>query len=92
MSISTNQIRDYWKKIETKSLPPKYVKKVSIINFDILRKNLKEKKEFYIKSLIKRMYSGEAFIIGNAAKKLKRYCFKNLLNIMIKNINHHFTR
>ncbi len=82
MSISTNQIRDYWKKIETKSLPPKYVKKVSIINFDILRKNLKEKKEFYIKSLIKRMYSGEAFIIRNAAKK-------NLKDIVLKLAKHY---
>ena len=82
MSISTNQIRDYWTKIETKSLPPKYVKKVSIINFDILRKNLKEKKEFYIKSLIKRMYSGEAFIIRNAAKK-------NLKDIVLKLAKHY---
>ncbi len=69
MLISTNQIKKYWNKIESQSTPPKFVKKISVINFDILRKNLRDKKEFYIKSLIKRMYSGEAFIVRNAAKK-----------------------
>ena len=82
MSISTNQIKDYWKKIESKSAPPRFVKKVSIINFEIFRKNLKDKKEFYIKSIIKRMYSGEAFIIRNAAKK-------NLKETILKLAKHY---
>ena len=82
MSITTNQIKHYWSKIESKSQPPKFVKKVSVINFEILRKNLKDRKEFYIKSLIKRIYAGEAFIIRNAAKK-------NLKETILKLAKHY---
>ena len=82
MSITTNQIKNYWSKIESKSQPPKFVKKVSVINFEILRKNLKDRKEFYIKSLIKRIYAGEAFIIRNAAKK-------NLKETILKLAKHY---
>ena len=46
MSISTDQIKNYWIRIESKSPPPKYVKKVSVIDFDDLRKNLDQKNNF----------------------------------------------
>ncbi len=77
MSFSTKNINDFWNKIELKNSPPKFVKKVSVIDFEILKKNCREKKEFFIKSIIKRMYSGEAFIVRNAAKK-------NLKDIVLK--------
>ncbi len=82
MYISTDQIKNYWTRIESKSPPPKYVKKVSVIDFDDLRKNLDQKKQFYIKSLIKKMYSGEAFILRNAAKK-------KLKDIILKLAKHY---
>ncbi len=33
----------YWKALEEKKSPPKYVRKVSIINFDKLKKSINEK-------------------------------------------------
>ena len=42
--------------MELKNSPPKFVKKVSVIDFEIL-KRIVGKKEFFIKSIIKRMYS-----------------------------------
>ena len=46
MSFSTKNINDFWNKIELKNSPPKFVKKVSVIDFEILKKNCREKKNF----------------------------------------------
>ena len=49
MSFSTKNINDFWNKLN-KNSPPKFVKKVSVIDFEILKKNCREKK-FFIKSI-----------------------------------------
>ena len=75
--LNTSSIQKYWETLENKNPPPKHVKKISIIEFDKLKKSINEKNELFIKGLAKKMYSGEAFIIRNAAKK-------NLRNVIIK--------
>ena len=69
MLFDNHAIKKYWNKLESRLSPPTYVHKVSVINFEDLKKACKTKNDFYIKSLIKKMYSGNAFIIRNAAKK-----------------------
>jgi len=82
MGLSTKEINKYWKKLELNAPCPKFAKKVSVIEFDNLKKNCKEKNEFYLRSIIKRMYGGEAFIIRNAAKK-------NLKDTVLKLAKHY---
>ncbi len=68
----------YWKALEKKKSPPKYVQKVSIINFDKLKKSINKKNEIYVKSLAKKMYNGEAFILRKAANKNLKKIIINL--------------
>jgi len=67
--INAKIIKTFWDKLESQSKPPKYVKKISIIEFDKIKNSINSKNEFIIKNLAKRMYDGEAFILRNAAKK-----------------------
>lgn len=67
--ISASEINLFWKDLEEKSPPPKYVIDVQEINFDYLKKQIDEHNQDYIYNLIKKMHSGVAFIIRNAANK-----------------------
>ena len=67
--LNSSSINKYWKYLEAQNAPPKYVKKVSIIEFDKLKNCINNKNEIYIKSLVKKMYCGEAFILRKAAKQ-----------------------
>ena len=66
--LNSSSIDKYWKYLEAQNSPPKYIKKVSVIEFDKLKDSI-NKNEIYIKSLVKKMYCGEAFIIRKAAKQ-----------------------
>ena len=71
--LNSISIEKYWKSLESKKPAPKSVKKISIIEFDKLKKSINGKNEILVKSLIRKMYEGEAFIIRKAAqKKLKK--------------------
>ena len=71
-------VNKYWETLERKKSAPNYVKKVSIIEFDLLKKSINQKNELFIKSLAKKMYDGEAFILRNAAKKSLKNTVINL--------------
>ena len=47
MLFETKAIKKYWENLESKTSAPKNVSKVSIINFEDLKKSCKEKNEFY---------------------------------------------
>lgn len=80
--LNTENIKKYWAKLEQSKNPPKFVKKINLIEFKDLKKSIDKKNEFYTKNLIKKMYSGEAFIVRNAAKK-------NLKNTIINLAKHY---
>ena len=67
--LNSSSIKKYWEFLELKKSAPKYVKKVSILEFDKLKNLVNSKNEIFVKSLARKMYDGEAFIIRNAAKK-----------------------
>lgn len=67
--LNADTLKKYWTKLESQSQPPKVVKKISILEFDKIKNSINNKNEFFVKNLAKRMYSGEAFIVRNAAKK-----------------------
>ena len=67
--LNADTLKKYWAKLESQSQPPKVVKKISILEFDKIKNSINNKNEFFVKNLAKRMYSGEAFIVRNAAKK-----------------------
>ena len=67
--LNAETLKNYWNKLESQSQPPKVVKKISIIEFHKIKNSINNKNEFFVKNLAKRMYSGEAFIVRNAAKK-----------------------
>ena len=69
MSFNTEAIQKYWKYLESRSIAPEKISKISIIKFEDLKEACDKKNEFYIKSLIKKMYNGSAFIVRGAAKK-----------------------
>lgn len=67
--MNSNLIKNYWEKLEKKKKPPKYVKKINIIEFDELKKKISSKNQSAIKKMVKKMYDGDAYILRNAAKK-----------------------
>ena len=70
--LNESSMRNYWQKMEVKKAPPKFVRKINILEFSKLKKSINEKNEIFVKNLAKKMYDGEAFILRNAAsKKLK---------------------
>lgn len=80
--LNASILQKYWQKLEAKKSPPKFVKKINILEFSKLKKAIDTKNVFYIKNLAKKMYDGEAFIVRNSAKK-------NLKNIIIKLAKHY---
>ena len=71
--LNSTSIKNYWISLESKKPPPKSVKKISIIEFDKLKKSINSKNEIFVKNLVRKMYDGEAFVVRNAAqKKLKK--------------------
>lgn len=90
MLIDSKAIKKYWNKLESKLSPPTHISKVSVIHFEDLKKACKSKNEFYIKSLIKKMYSGNAFIVRNAAKKNLRNTMINLAKQYDKKVKPSF--
>ena len=67
--LNSTSIKNYWISLESKKPPPKSVKKISIIEFDKLKKSINSKNEIFVKNLVRKMYDGEAFVVRNAAKK-----------------------
>ena len=67
--LNSSSMDLYWKTLESKKMPPKYVKKVSVIDFSKLKESVDNKNEIYVKNLAKKIYDGEAFIIRKAANK-----------------------
>ena len=69
-----NIIQNYWSHLENKSPPPRYVGKVTNIDFSTLKKAVDDKDINFVKKIIRRMYiDKEAFILKNSAsKKLKK--------------------
>ena len=67
--LNSSSLKKFWLNLEKKKYPPKYLKKVNLIEFESLRSLINKKSEFQVKNIIKKMYSGEAFIVRNAAKK-----------------------
>ncbi len=69
-----NIIQNYWSHLENKSPPPRYVSKVTNIDFSTLKKAVDDKDINFVKKIIRRMYiDKEAFILKNSAsKKLKK--------------------
>ncbi len=67
--LNSSSLKKFWLNLEKKKYPPKYVKKVNLIEFESLRSLINKKSEFQVKNIIKKIYSGEAFIVRNAAKK-----------------------
>lgn len=65
----SNSIKNYWEKLEKKKKPPKYVRKINVIEFDELKKKFSSKNQSAIKKIVKKMYDGDAYILRNAAKK-----------------------
>ena len=68
--LNSTSIKRYWEYLELKKPAPNHVKKISILEFDKLKKLVNSKNEIFVKSLARKMYDGEAFIIRNAAKKI----------------------
>ena len=66
----SNSIKNYWEKLEKKKKPPKYVRKINVIEFDELKKKFSSKNQSAIKKIVKKMYDGDAYILRNAAKKI----------------------
>ena len=48
MLFDNHTIKKYWNKLESRLSPPTYVSKVSVINFEDLKKACKTKNDFYI--------------------------------------------
>ena len=83
--LNSTSIRNYWNFLESKKSPPKFVKKINIIQFDELKNSINKKNELHVKNLAKKMYNGEAFILRNAAKKNLKKIIVNLAKLYDKN-------
>lgn len=65
-----NEIKRYWNYLEKKYPPPKYVRKISDLQFKDLKKNVDKKNKIFIKKIIKKMYvDREAFVLKKCASK-----------------------
>ena len=69
----TSEINKYWKYLENKYKAPKYISKVKIIDFEILKKKFDDNDIKFIKNIIRNLYVDKiGFIVKRAAdKKLK---------------------
>ena len=81
----------YWKYLETKQSPPKYVGRVNELQFSILKKAIDKKNEKFLKSLIRKMYiNKEAFILKGCATKGLKKVMLDLANHFKKNKKPNF--
>ncbi len=63
-------LNKYWQQLEKKHSAPSYVKKIKDLEFVDLKSAVENKKEKYLKSIIRNMYvKKEAYILKNAAPK-----------------------
>jgi len=77
------KLNNYWKKLEEKYPYPNYVKKVKDLKFEDLKYAIDNKKEKYLKKIIKNMYMNrEAYVLKNAAPK-------HLKDTMLSLANHY---
>ena len=84
--ILENTLDNYWKYLEKKYKPPKYVGKVKEIRFADLKSAINKKNEKYLKNLIRKMYvNKEAYILKNCAKKNLKKIMLDLANQYKKN-------
>ena len=81
----------YWKYLENKHIPPKYVGKVHELQFSILKKAIDKKNEKFLKRLIRKMYiNKEAFILKGCATKGLKKVMLDLANHFKKNKKSNF--
>lgn len=71
-------IKKYWESLEKSKAAPTFVTKINTIDFKKVKAALDSKNTIYIKSLLTKMYNGEAFILRNAAKKKLKNIVINL--------------
>ena len=58
-----NKINKYWNYLEKKIPPPKYVGRVSNLDFMTLKKAVDDENEKFLKNIIRRMYvNKEAYV------------------------------
>ncbi len=63
-------LNKYWTELEEKYSPPSYVKKIKNLEFTDLKNAVENKKEKYLKEIIRNMYvKKEAYILKKAAPK-----------------------
>ena len=65
----TDNLKSYWKYLEKRNAPPTHVSSIHILEFDKLKSAINDKNIFYLKNLVRKMYSGDAYILRKAAKK-----------------------
>tara|TARA_B100000900_G_scaffold407262_1_gene419652 strand:+ start:663 stop:1541 length:879 start_codon:yes stop_codon:yes gene_type:complete len=66
----TKNLQTYWHSLEKKYPPPRFVKKITNLDFKDLKNAIDNKEEKYLKKIIKNMYvNREAYILKNAAPK-----------------------
>ncbi len=64
------KLNKYWFELEEKYSPPSYVKKIKNLEFTDLKNAVENKKEKYLREIIRNMYvKKEAYILKNAAPK-----------------------
>ena len=59
----------YWRYLENKYAPPKYVGRVNELQFSILKKAIDKKDEKFLKKLIKKMYIDKEALFKGCAPK-----------------------
>ena len=84
-------LNKYWVELEEKYSPPSYVKKIKNLEFEDLKNAVNNKKEKYLRELIRNMYlKKEAYILKNAAPKNFKKTIIDLANHYKKRRNSTF--
>ena len=50
--LNSSSLKKFWLSLEKKKHPPKYVKKINLIEFDSLKNLINKKNEFQVKNII----------------------------------------
>ncbi len=80
------KIDNYWKYLESRFPPPKYVGKIKYLEFKNFKKSIDNKDEQYIKKIIRNMYvNKDAYILRNSADKNLKKTVLDLANNYKKN-------
>lgn len=83
MSSLKKNINNYWNYLEKNFPPPRYVKKINILEFKKLKKKINSKNKPFIRKIIKKMY------LDNEAFVLKKCAPSNLKKIMFELTDHY---